>query len=154
MLNWLPHKRQLLWDDLWQHNGVVDGVLGCERVRTMRPGHVHVRLDFIKNAELRSPNQAQREYFISLGLSLLCVVVQWRVDGELRSRTFMYLSEDRKHDGSFAEWAMAHLVQHIIPSLPGLGIWTTLTYFSDNGPHFAQTYKKCSCVTCPCREHL
>ena len=68
LLTWLPHKRQLLWDDLWQRNGAVNGVLGCERVRTMLPGQVHVRLDFIKNAELRSPNQAQREYFISLGM--------------------------------------------------------------------------------------
>jgi hypothetical protein len=145
LLSWLPHKRHLLWDEMWYQNSIVDDVLGCERVRTMLIGDVHARLDFIKNADLRSPHQAQREYFISIGLSLLCAVVQWKVINadatvELHSRTVMFMSDDRKHDGAFAAWGAKYLVSTIIPSLPGLSLWSKLVLFSDNGPHFAQTY--------------
>jgi len=145
LLAWLPHKQHLLWDDFWYQNAFVNEELGCERVRTMQVGDVHVRLDFIKNAELRSPHQAQREFFVSLGLSLLCAVVQWKVadaDGKrmLRSRTVMFMSDDRKHDGVFAGWGMDYLVSNVIPTLPGLLDWNQLVLFSDNGPHFAQTY--------------
>jgi len=59
---------------------------------------------------------------------------------ELHSRTVMFMSDDRKHDGAFAAWGAKYLVSTIIPSLPGLSLWSKLVLFSDNGPHFAQTY--------------
>ena len=144
LLLWLPHKRLLLWDKMWSLNREVDGQVCSQRVKNMPVGQVDVRIDFIKNAELRSPNQAQREYFISIGLSLLCAVVQWKTESvqegqELHSRTCMYMSSDRKHDGAFAAFAMENLLKSI-PELLKLENWTTLNVYSDNGPHFAQTY--------------
>ena len=141
LLCWLPHKRQLLWDKMWQKNRVDADF--TERSKNMQPGDVHVRIDFIKNAELHSPHEAQREFFVHQYLSLMCAVVQWKVTNtegvaELRSQTFMYMSDDRKHDGAFASFCVKDLVSRV-PNLPGLNELTTLVIFSDNGPHFAQT---------------
>ena len=53
LLQWLPHKRHLLWDAHWQKNTLVCDESCSERIRQMRPGQVDVRVDFIKNAEVR-----------------------------------------------------------------------------------------------------
>ena len=75
-------------------------------------------------------------------MSLLCAVIQWKTykDGveELQSKTVMFMSPDRKHDGAFAVYGLRHLVP-LISTLVG-DSWTSLNVYSDNGPHFAQTY--------------
>jgi hypothetical protein len=69
-------------------------------------------------------------------------VIQWKTytDGveELHSKTVMFMSPDRKHDGAFAVYGLRHLVP-LISTLVG-DSWTSLNVYSDNGPHFAQTY--------------
>jgi hypothetical protein len=119
LLAWLEHRQHLQWDRMWQNNNVsVDDGEHSLRVANMAPGDVHVRIDFIKNAELHSPNQAQREYFIHQYLSLLCAVVQYKtVDKhqreELHSRTIMFCSNDKKHDGVFTADCLEHLATKV-----------------------------------------
>ena len=89
-----------------------------KKIDNMVLGEVDARIDFIKNAELKSPNQAQREYFVHQYLSLLCTVVQWKVVNadqreELRTRTYMFCSEDRHHDGAFAAYSLKYLATEV-----------------------------------------
>jgi hypothetical protein len=102
-------------------------------------------MDFIQNAELKNPIQAQREFFVHQYVSLLCMVVQWKtVEDEaetLRTRTILFMSDDKKHDGAFAAFCLKHLISQVLPVLPQLqNNWTRLIVSSDNGPHFAQQY--------------
>ena len=140
ILEWLPHRRHKLWDDTWgktrpapelhSESSAPVGADCSERVRTMRPGEVSVRIDFIQNAELRSPLAVQREYFSSQYVSLLCAVVQWKtVDStttssssssscsapseQLHTRTYMFMSDDRKHDGAYAAYCLEHLAKQV-----------------------------------------
>ena len=123
LLEWLPHKRHLLWDKMWQkkrvHPGNNDDKPCSLRVANMKLGEVEIRIDFIKNAELRSPDEAQREFFNHQYVSLLCAVAQWKaLDADtgqevLRSRTYMFTSDDRCHDGAYATWCLDWLVQRV-----------------------------------------
>ena len=129
LLTWLPHRQQLQWDRLWQRKKKRDAptLLSAtsevvteafsDKVKNMCVGEVDVRIDFIKNAELRSPNQAQREYFIHQYLSLLCTVVQWKTVNQgvetLHTHTNMFCSDDRKHDGVFAAHCLRHLAKEV-----------------------------------------
>ena len=84
-------------------------------------GNVEIRIDFIQNAELKSPNEAQQEFFLHQYLSLLCTVVQWKtLDSQnrevLRTRTYMFCSHDRRHDGVFAAACLRHLLEKVHPS--------------------------------------
>jgi hypothetical protein len=122
-----------------------DDVKCSRRVANLRPGEVEIRIDFIKNAEMHSPVEAQREFFTHQYLSLLAMVVQWKVVDDndqvtLHSRTIMYMSDDKKHDGVFAAYSLTHAIKEVIPNLPALTNWDTLRISSDNGPHFAQSY--------------
>jgi len=141
---------------MWQHHApksspAADQVKSVnsnisERVRLMRPDEVYVRLDFIQNAELKSPEQVQREYFCHQYMSLLCTVVQWKTVDEqgcetLRSQTYMFCSDDKKHDGVFAAHALKYLAEKVIPKPDRVAdSWRRLTIASDNGPHFAQSF--------------
>ena len=132
VLEWLPHRLHLGWDLKWQRNSpdpstfteLVDSSTepvtssSSEKVRNMVPGEVEIRIDFIKNAEMKSPNQAQREFFISQYLSLHCAVVQWKTVGDLgvevlHSQTYMFCSDDSHHDGAFAAHTLAYLVKEV-----------------------------------------
>ena len=135
ILEWLPHKQHLEWDSLWQRlrpqaptqPETMESVSGDHslKLQNMPLGEVEVRIDFIKNAELKSPNEAQREYFVHQYMSLLCCVIHWkslddRGNPVLRTRTFMFCSDDRKHDGVFAAHCLAYLAKNVRPLLLGL----------------------------------
>ena len=121
-LAWLSHRQHLEWDRMNQNNkDCSDACAGphSQRVATMDLGDVHVRMDFIQNAEMHSPNEAQREFFVHQYLSLLCAVVQWKDLDEreqefLRTQTIMFCSDDRKHDGTYTTHCLRHLVTQVL----------------------------------------
>ena len=105
-----------------------------QRIVNLLPGEAEVRMDFIQNAGI----QAQREFFVHQYVSLLCMVVQWKtVEDEtetLRTRTILYMSDDKIHDGAFAALCLKHLISQVLPVLPQLqNNWTRLIVSSDNG---------------------
>ena len=120
ILEWLPHKQHLQWDRTWQRNLFIvnESTEYSLKTNNLSLGEVEVRIDFIKNAEMRSPVEAQREYFIHQYLSLLCAVVQWKTLDEegnhvLRTRTYMFCSDDHKHDGAFASHCLKYLAEEV-----------------------------------------
>jgi hypothetical protein len=131
LLQWLPHRLHHQWDSMWQKKrraarAPVSDIQqsapvsdDCsERARNMCVGEVDVRIDFIQNAELRTPNQVQREFFVHQYASLLCAVLQWKtcINNEtvLHTRTIMFMSDDKKHDGAFAAHALNHLALEVL----------------------------------------